>query len=403
MRKEHQLALRKEVERIYGKKIVAYADCLQLTKEIAQKTGFRINVNTARRFFGVVQATYPPSLTTLEIISQYAGFRSFEHFVESHQPLAGSKTEVPAPYFLDYVSILFEKAAATTAGDPTWYNIVRETIFYLERHPQLVAPFQRMAVRTTIGLDIYFEQFVHIDGLNGSYGDGLRYYLNAKDTPDARLFGHALLALRSFLTEDGEGLETHYRKVISHPPDRSTHPFLCARFFATQLFYHQKDPGKLYSIALEARRFYADLPPSRDAYQTFPCFELVFSEALVLTGQAAEALFYIQESRRKRTDYVPPTVDTRLFAALDLYEAVAFARLGEMERAKKALKKIRSNEFYFLSRRFLTILYSTVETVVGRCTESLEDIYREKLLGETGFSVLRFSFLPEESVNKKEQ
>lgn len=380
--------MRNEVEKIYGKKITAYSDCLQLTKEIAQKTGFRLNVNTIRRFFGVVQATYPPSLTTVEIFSQYAGFRSFEHFIESHQP---HEETFPAPptLFLDYVSLLFEKASAATSNDPTWYNIVRETIFYLDKHPGLVDPFQRIAVRTKVGLDIYFEQFVDVDRLNSTYGNGLRYYLAAKETKEAQLFGHSLLALRSFLSEDQEGLNIHYQKVASLSLDKYIHPFVCGRYFATQVLYYKDNPEKLYSIALEARRFYADMPPSRDVYQSFPCFELVYAEALVLAGQAAEALFYIQESRKKKTDYTPPTVDLNLFAALDLYEVLALTMLGETERAKKASKRIKAGDFYFLSRRYLTALYQVAEQHLLKEKTSVDHrICTEKLVSETGFTAL---------------
>ncbi|RYZ24518.1 MAG: hypothetical protein EOO10_20355, partial [Chitinophagaceae bacterium] len=156
--------LKSEVERIYGKRIVTYSDCLTLSKEITLRTGFRLNVNTLRRFFGLVQAIYPPSVTTLDILSRFCGFQSFENY-RAFQSTQTKADDVDSSAVLHYADILFSRAAATTYTDPTWTGIVRETILFMEKHPSLIDTFQRNIARTTIGQDIFFEQFVNLDQL----------------------------------------------------------------------------------------------------------------------------------------------------------------------------------------------------------------------------------------------
>ncbi|RYZ24768.1 MAG: hypothetical protein EOO10_19970, partial [Chitinophagaceae bacterium] len=205
--------LKSEVERCYGKRIVTYSDCLTLSKEITLRTGFRLNVNTLRRFFGLVQAVYPPSVTTLDILSRFSGFQSFENY-RIFQTTQTDAADVGLSPLLHYADVLFNSAAATTYTDPTWTGIVRETILFMEKHPHLIDTFQRNIARTRIGQDIFFEQFVNLDQLNGNFGAGLRYYLAQKNNREGRLFTHALLCLRYYLTMDAQSLERHYHELL---------------------------------------------------------------------------------------------------------------------------------------------------------------------------------------------
>lgn len=394
--------LKSEVERIYGKQIVTYSDCLTLSKEITLRTGFRLNVNTLRRFFGLVQAVYPPSVTTLDILSRFCGFQSFENYRAIQNTQTGADDVQSSP-FLHYADLLFSRAAATTYTDPTWTGIVRETILFLEKHPSLIDTFQRNIARTRIGQDIFFEQFVNLDQLNGNFGAGLRYYLAGKNTREGRLFTHALLCLRYYLANDCTNLARHYHELLQDTIDERVHPFLAARFFAAQLFFHHESPADIFRIVTAARECFRHLLPSRDIYQAFPCFELFMAEALVLTRQPLEALFYIQESRKKRTDYYPPAVDRNLFSPFDLYEAAAFAMLKEEDKAKKSFRRVNPMEFYFLSRQFHNIIYLSVENLLFLTKAKTNRPQIANLIGQTGFLRLQ-EFLNEPAVvNKKEQ
>src|SRR5262245_47913821 len=78
MKKDLLLSLKKELENSFGRKIASSRDCNQMVEDIYQKTGETINANTLRRFFGLVKADYPPSSSTLTILSKYCGFNSLE-------------------------------------------------------------------------------------------------------------------------------------------------------------------------------------------------------------------------------------------------------------------------------------------------------------------------------------
>ena len=76
MKQEALSALKKELEQNFGRKIISYRDCVQLVEDIYQKTESTVNVNTLRRFFGLVKTNYTASRSTLLILSKYCGFNS---------------------------------------------------------------------------------------------------------------------------------------------------------------------------------------------------------------------------------------------------------------------------------------------------------------------------------------
>lgn len=402
MRNANHFPLLREVEKKYGKKVLSYADCLHLSKAVTQQTGFRINVSTLRRFFGLVKASYPPSPTTKDILARFIGYNTFEHFL-SLQQAEPAIPEGESSILLHYLEILFSKASATTYSDPTWLSIMRQTILFLDQQPHLIDEFQRIMAKSPVGQTVYFEQFVNMDQLNGYYGQGLRYYLSEKRTREASMFAHSLLVLRSYLTGDEEAISLHATEATQHQPDSSIHPFVCARYYAALLFVHLGNPEQLYKVLQEARAFYKEMIPSKDAYQSFPCFELVITEALILIAQPLEALFYLREQKKTKTVYIPPAVDVHLFSAFDLYEAMAFAMLGDEEKAKKAFRRVAPAEFYFLSRSYLNALYLLVESALFAGKTNVLHVQLAELIQKLGFTKLNGLFENKKVVNKKEQ
>ncbi len=402
MRNVNHFPLLLEVEKKYGKKVLSYTDCLHLSKAISQQTGFRLNVSTLRRFFGLVKANYPPSPTTRDILAKFVGYSTFDHFLSLHQ-MEAAESGAESSLLLHYFEMLFSRAAATTYSDPTWLSIMRQTILFMEKQPQLIDGFQRVIAKSKVGQNVYFEQFINIDQLNGYYGKGLRYYLSEKLTKEARLFSHSLLALCSFLTNDEKSLAIHHGEVMQQVPDSSIHPFVCARYYATQLFFQQNNPEALYKVLFEARTFFKEMQPSKDAFQSFPCFELVITEALILISQPLEALFYLREQKKKKSIYIPPGVDVQVFAAFDLYEAIAYTMLGEEEKAKKALKRVNTADFYFLSRQYSNVLFLMVESVLFAGRTAALSVQLDDLIQRLGFTKLYELFGSMKVVNKKEQ
>lgn len=85
MRYQVESLIKNEIEHVFGRSIVSSGDCIQLSYDVFQKTSCQLNPNTLRRFFGLVKANYPPSYSTLTILSRYCGFHSIDEVAILHK------------------------------------------------------------------------------------------------------------------------------------------------------------------------------------------------------------------------------------------------------------------------------------------------------------------------------
>lgn len=386
MRSTYLHLLQQEVEKTFGRKIISYADCLQLSDVVHAKTGERLSLNTLRRTFNLIKTAYPPSQNTITILSRYCSFYSFEELIQKRSKAEAGPGEKES--LLKYLVSLFEQTKVSDTNDATYMDVVRQTIQFLEKEQGLIDSFQRRIAHTQNGQKFYFEQFVHIDKLAAFYGDGLHYYLSEKREKEAQIFGHSLLCLRYWLTGEPHLFDRHYAEVMRCTPEASMHPFVCGRYFAAQLLHAELKGLNPETIIYEARRFYADIKSIGDNYLSFPCFEIIMGEALLLINEWTEALYYINRGIKKDVKNKPAYVDACLFNGLYLFKATAYAGLGRTGKATEIFEKINVNSFYFLSKQYHTILYLLTGVQLKKIRVFEEQLAH--LLSETGFQRLHW-------------
>lgn len=171
--------LKQEIERKFGRRVLSSADCLQLCTEISAWTKTKVSFNTLRRFFNLMKADHHPSLYTLNTLSSYCGFSSFDDFMKTRTHVSSTEN-AEASFLLNYLVMLFKNVEITDINDATYFNLVQLTINFLEQHSYLVDRFQKEIAQTRNGQRFYYEQFIHVDKLNSFYGEGLQYYLYEK-------------------------------------------------------------------------------------------------------------------------------------------------------------------------------------------------------------------------------
>ncbi len=166
--------LRNELENSFGRKIVSSRDCLQMVDDIYQKTGYTINANTLRRFFGLVQTAYSASPSTLNIFSRYCGFNSIDELANLSTSRK-SEDSVHEEEVIHYMVSLFKNFPVHENYYAVMNMVVQQTIHFLDRNTSLIERFQREVAALPAGQYFYYEKAVNMDKLNGYYGDGLRY------------------------------------------------------------------------------------------------------------------------------------------------------------------------------------------------------------------------------------
>ena len=343
--------LRKELENSFGRKILSSRDCLQMVEDIYQKTGYTINANTLRRFFGLVKTSYSASPSTLTILSKYCGFNSID---ELQNVSTGKTTNHHArpEELVHYMVSLFRNLPVRESFIPVVGPIVHQTVQLLNRNPGIVEKFQREIAVTTAGQYYYFEKSVNMDRLNGYYGDGLRFYMRARNNNEARVFTHAVLVLRHWLSNKYDLLEKSMLALSSVPMSINYPPHILARSVAARLFYANYKNEIPDRILADAAKYYSAM---QTRYEYIDAdFDLVIGEALILTNHTQEGLEMIKRGKSKLQSGQNPPAE-QLYA---VWEKIGSQKKNPLQVLNNPLKPNRNPVVLSspLNRKYFTLL-----------------------------------------------
>lgn len=382
MKKDLLLSLKKELENSFGRKVISSRDCNQMVEDIYQKTGETINANTLRRFFGLVRADYPPSSSTLTILSRYCGFNSpeeIEHLALNDSPATAiNKEEV-----LRYMISLFRHTQVAAQQERIFYPLVEQTIVFLERNPSLIDKFQREIAKTATGQYYYYEKLANIDRLNDYYGDGLRHYVRAKSTEEGKVFAHSMQVFRYWLTKNKEELVKHMSAVSSITSTSEFPDHILGRFIAAKLYHAHVKESPIDSITAEARRYHAGIIARReDSPFSFPDFELIICEALVLTGHYDEGAEFIWHGK----SYLAASGQDKN-SLYNLWEDITNIKRRSKDKKKSNDPEHKQLIYQSFSRKYNTIIWLlSLATPENKQAGNMQQ-FRE-LVHETGYKRL---------------
>ena len=296
MKNELLPALKKELENSFGRRVLSSRDCLQMVDDIYQKTGYTINTNTLRRFFGLVRTNYNASPSTLSILLKYCGFNSLDELEKISSGINTTRA-INTEEVHHYLVALFKNLALEDDNNTIIESLVQQTVVFLERNPSLIERFQREIATSPAGQYYYFERSVNMDRLNGYYGDGLRFYLRAKNTNEAYIFSNSVQALRYWLTNNSDLLEDAMIKMAAVTVNSSYPSHIYGRYIAARLYYAHSKGDPIDKIIGEASRYYSTFLLRNGSSN--PEFELIMTEALILTNHYSEASEYIKRGKSR--------------------------------------------------------------------------------------------------------
>lgn len=353
-------------------------DCLQLVEDIRQKTGYSVNSNTLRRFFGLVPTQYNPSPSTISIFLKYCGFDSLEDLSRiRNTPQAEMSTSVDS--VIHFLIGLYRHMPVTEGHNPTAEAVVEQTALFLESNPGIVDRFHREVSRTEAGRYYYFEMSVNMDHLQGFYGDGLFYYLQASTADEPRLFAHSVQVLRYWLADEPDQLEKHMQALGELKISGSCPSHILGRWMAARIFHAQQHKEPIEPILADATKYLVSLlAGSRNIpIPTYPDFELAICEALVLTGHFDEAAEFI----RRGKSLLSFSSKAQSLFPFQLWEYIIKSRMNPARRAipgaTMATEPVPGSA---LTRKYQHLLLLALTRKTGK-----EKKHRDILASETGF------------------
>lgn len=375
--------LKLEVERKFGRRILISSDCTTLANEIYRKTNNQLSFNTVRRCFNIMKSDYQPSLHTLDSLAIYCGFTSFGSYVSVNKHPKTKRSEIQPDHLVKFIILLFKEIEFQAPSDITYLEFVKLTIGYLEADKKLITELQKHLSKTYNGQVLYYEYFINIDKLNSFYGDGLKLYLSEKKAVDGQVFGLSLLCFRSWLNNDQKELEEFYFKIVAISLNKSADAIIWARYFTALLFYYEKNGYSKDQIIEQSRKYFinSNIQNLPIGFQT--SFEIILAEALLLTGEVDEALYYINIAQQKQIVDVPDYINLHITEVIKLFSAWCMMEKDMYYKAREILKTISTENFFLFSKQYFNILFLQVKYTCYKKTKDTKELI--SLIEETGF------------------
>lgn len=285
--------LKGEVEQTFGRPVFTAKDCIHLSTDIYNRTRVQISPHTLRRLFGLVKADTAPSKSTLNILAKYCGFSSISEVPQSINGF-GDLEVVHTENVSKFLFGLFQEVPLQEVKREALLFLVKNVVTLLNREQELAYDFQRKVAKTTNGQVLYFEQFIHLDKLNGYYGDGLRHYIHEKKTVEAECFGYSLLVFRYWLAGEDDKLHQSFGQIQKYQHFKFADPSLQGHYMAARLLFAHVSGHSIEKIVYDAHRFHLSISAQKEKKGTFPFFEYLVSAALILTGNYREATYFLE-------------------------------------------------------------------------------------------------------------
>ena len=258
--------LKSEIERKIKRKIKTRGDCEFLSNAILINMDADVSFNTLRRLFGLLHATNP-NIQTLNILSQFIGFKSYLHFSQTYHYQeklqfsellysaieANDEEEIiriinfakkNADDFLSLVIILCRELLHNEN-----YSLIDRLFNLKSFYFDSFSYFEILSLGNSIGLllrkqkktdpiilknknflDCVYLTFVDYSNLNHYYGDISKSIMKNDLREDITLFSKSILEFRKFLNNK-KTTEIN----IDENFERKIHPILSGRLLALNL------------------------------------------------------------------------------------------------------------------------------------------------------------------------
>ena len=374
--------LKSAVEKKFGFQILNRGDCEKLSEVIQEQTSKSVSYNTLRRIYGFAKQVKTRK-DTLDILSQFVGYRSYYHFANA------------APYEISWESrlhlyehksnkdtkslLLFLEQKSQRGEDITLsvINLIRE--FLLAKRIQelntlfasdvlknnIVTYKQKLIIGNSAGIllrDLNFSQkefnllcdtqffqatifeiFVDYSFLNGFYAVFLKYF-SEKGSYKNKLFVSCLLNLKNFLNN---------KKIkpieISDAKLTELHPILIGRYFSNFLLAENKQA--IFFDIKKAANSCTNVSPIHEMYYE-PMVIAMLTNNLKVQSWIVEQV----ETHLSQKAYPEP----HYMETYHLMKTFYLTQTGALKESKHIFKKINTDNFILSYKTFLLFFYYAI-------------------------------------------
>ena len=381
--------LKEEVCQRFGRKISSHGDVVELADKIPHPT---LSTQTIKRFFGLIKDNTKPSAVTLNALSSYLGYSSWDGFKDrSSLNLYHQIQRNPVDDGLDYY----------IKDIPSYWEVVfyksrdKAAEIYKKRDNDYTAHFFEELGKIKNAHDTFWEWFPNLNLLRKKYyRNGLVSYRNAKNTSNAHCYANGMLFLGSYLYKNDEEAKHLFGLLNNLKATSDALPLPMARCMAALTIWHNhlgENIGEIKSIAVKEYLKQQENELNRFANS----YASVFIEYLIIGGmpQLIGELLDLGYYPFNYSEFFASSVH---YHEVRTIEALVLAITGQKDNSKLVFIDIKPEKYSFNDNQYYGCLYSILAVIHDN------ENYRiklNKLIAQTGYT--RFYDLLELYCGKK--
>ena len=395
--------LKYEAERIFGKTISNTQDAIEFANSIFKSTKKVISYNTIRRLYKIVKNDeWNPSKSTLNIIAEYCGFKSFIDFSDNFNiqnsqiefynecylkfyknqkidfglvnKLCSQKQDFFTFDFLkktihiaftyedlDFLIHLFELDSVFKNKSYLYFHqnyLIQDIGALLRKHQNLQNHLWTHWSRQKNARMLYFELFVDMDYLITHHFLAIEQYNKYSTCQQDLAFAHALLFFRAFLTNNNSVSLVHYQSLCSLDI-KEMHPIPRARVIISKLLFSKPTKELLQEIKYWCN---FELENKKTAP---PFFHVWIMEGLIMVHQY-DLVIQLSNSIEDDSNFQDNRINRGLIQRANTYRSFALLKTGQIEAGKKTYSEIDPNEYNLFSNEYDKLFYAALEYFISR-------------------------------------
>ena len=247
------LKFRNQIERVWGKRIRSQPDCIDLSRNIQQKTGHKIGHHTLRRIFGLVEWEGNFRASTLDQLAEYIGQPSIESLVQSYKDeedlveilvkLQRQNVDIDEYYIGQWMSKTVSIESAMMAGHMLLVRLQQQDEERIVRLLNTLRPLEEARglhyaicsvlahytaekfheitnkafvirlMRETPYINLILSFYVPLTEMDDNFGQHIKWMLELSNDEEHQDFGNSLLSTFAMLNGDETQARAYFNKI----------------------------------------------------------------------------------------------------------------------------------------------------------------------------------------------
>jgi hypothetical protein len=345
--------LKEKLQHRFGRKILFYNDCIELSDHIFQNISIRISPQTLRRIFNFINDGVKPSLRTLNLLSQYCGYADLAE-LETLSSNGSMSAEISSSQIIK----LFYQIELLNEQDINYHTAAGNIAKVILHSPTLIDELQHFISKNNISQIYFFERYPYIDAVSSFvYRKLIKLYLQEKKDTAAQLFGLCLLHLGSVLSLDFKSSKSILLQINKIGLKDHFHPFLQARYIMANLLQahiekHSRNLDHFKNLAFEVEKAQSR---GKEPGVIFPYFQYIMADAFNLIQDYEAAYKMIQICDLDYNRIAVGKIASGYFEALDLMKAICLGNLDREDAANRILNRLQAQDIIFIQHDYFLI------------------------------------------------